>query len=275
MILDLSQYDLSTFDPQCMKAAGVTGVILGVFAPSGPEAMKGCAVACQNAGITVHGFYGLPYFGSPTGEKRDIQWAINNALQLGVTRVWIDCEIDGKGIFNDTVTPTVPGRIQVVRDLVKQIEDAGLSPGIYTAAWWWRPNMGNTHEFAHLPLWFANYGANDGTLPPYETLPDPFGGWTAPAVHQYTSTLYVCGRNRDANYLLEEEPMTPEEKAKLDAVYAALTGGVDSVITDWNKNGNSLLLGYALEQGKLADHLTSHPGGTQSLKGTTFTGVIQ
>jgi hypothetical protein len=63
-------------------------------------------------------------------------------------------------------------------------------------------------------------------------------------------------------YLFEEEAMTPEERAKLDAVYAALTGGVASVIEDWNKNGNSLLLGYALEQGKLSDHLSGHgPGG--------------
>lgn len=69
--------------------------------------------------------------------------------------------------------------------------------------------------------------------------------------------------------------MTPEERAKLDAVYAALTGGVDSVIEDWNKNGNSLLLGYALEQGKLADHLSGHTTSGKVPKGTTFTGVIQ
>lgn len=81
-------------------------------------------------------------------------------------------------------------------------------------------------------------------------------------------------REEHYQFMFEEDAMTPEEKAKLDAVYAALTGGVDSVIEDWNKNGNSLLLGYALEQGKLADHLSGHKSGTASLKGTTFTGVI-
>lgn len=60
--------------------------------------------------------------------------------------------------------------------------------------------------------------------------------------------------------LNEEDDMTPEQAAKLDAVYAALTGGVDSVIQEWNKAGNSLLLGYALEQGKLADHMTAPHG---------------
>lgn len=91
---------------------------------------------------------------------------------------------------------------------------------------------------------------------------------TACASDRYSNawTRIIAGERYDS--------MTPEEKAKLDAVYAALTGGVDSVIEDWNKNGNSLLLGYALEQGKLADHLSGHSAGG-SLKGTTFTGVIQ
>lgn len=59
----------------------------------------------------------------------------------------------------------------------------------------------------------------------------------------------------------EEEPMTPEERAKLDAVYAALSGGVANVIEDWNANGNSLLLGYAAEQQKLAEHIANHAAG--------------
>ena len=74
---------------------------------------------------------------------------------------------------------------------------------------------------------------------------------------------------------LEGDEMTPEERAKLDAVYAALTGGVDSVITDWNQNGNSLLLGYALEQGKLADHISSHPGGAKVGPHTHVPGGVQ
>ena len=38
--------------------------------------------------------------------------------------------------------------------------------------------------------------------------------------------------------------MTPEQLAKLEAVYAALTGGIDKVIEDWNANGNSVLVAY-------------------------------
>lgn len=62
--------------------------------------------------------------------------------------------------------------------------------------------------------------------------------------------------------LNEEESMTPEERAKLDAVYAALSGGLPNVVEDWNKNGNSLLLGFANEQGRLSDHIATHGGGS-------------
>lgn len=49
-----------------------------------------------------------------------------------------------------------------------------------------------------------------------------------------------------------EESMSPEQVAKLNAVYNALCAGDDRIINEWNANGNSMLLGYALEQQKLA-----------------------
>jgi hypothetical protein len=52
------------------------------------------------------------------------------------------------------------------------------------------------------------------------------------------------GREAHYQYMFEEESMTPEERAKLDAVYAALTGGVPGVIEKWNENGNSVLVAY-------------------------------
>ena len=51
---------------------------------------------------------------------------------------------------------------------------------------------------------------------------------------------------REAHYLymFQEDGMTPEERAKLDAVYAALTGGVPGAIEAWNSTGNSLIIAY-------------------------------
>lgn len=47
---------------------------------------------------------------------------------------------------------------------------------------------------------------------------------------------------------LQEAEMTPEQERKLDAVYNALCAGDQKVIDAWNANGNSMLLGYAIEQ---------------------------
>lgn len=97
----------------------------------------------------------------------------------------------------------------------------------------------------------------------------------------YGSASTACASDRYSNAWARiaageryGESMTPEERAKLDAVYAALTGGIDSVIQEWNANGNSLLTGYTLEQGKLADHLSGHPNGAQVAPGTKFTAEV-
>lgn len=87
-----------------------------------------------------------------------------------------------------------------------------------------------------------------------------------------------------------DNQMTVEERELLLAVAAALTGQRDATamlqaLAAWNANGNSLLDGYAGEQVKLgetaaqiSEHIANHQAGlykATSLKGTTFTGVIQ
>lgn len=217
-VLDLSQYDLSTLDPACMKASGVSGVILGVFSgTNAPHAMANAGDALQKAGISVLAWYGLPYFGSAYGALRDITWAAQLAKDFKTPRVWIDCEIDGYQVGFTDVTPVIPsGRILTIKDCIGIIESAGVEAGIYSAPWWWIPNTGNYKGFSHMPLWFANYGANDGTQAPLRILPTPFGGWTEATIHQYTSTLYVCGRSRDANYVFEEDMTSEQIQAIVD-----------------------------------------------------------
>ena len=72
-------------------------------------------------------------------------------------------------------------------------------------------------------------------------------GWPGEVGHEDTAQGKGQGKS-DPGPLFwqtyEEEPMTPEERAKLDAVYAALTGGVPGVIEAWNANGNSVLVAY-------------------------------
>ncbi len=254
-VLDLSGYDLPTLDAPCMNANGVTGAILGVFSENNPPGPMGdAAQSLRDAGIDILGFYGLIYFGSPYGVTRDTKWAIQLAKRFGVERVWLDCEIDGKAIgFTDAVTPTPASRVNEIRECVKLVEDAGLKCGIYSGSWWWPGNTGNTTEFSRLPLWHAGY-LNDGSA--IKTV--NYGGWTDVSIHQYTSSLNVCGRNRDANYVfMEEDDMTPAEREEHNAL-VAIMGGRDKLLAN-QALGNDFILGYSIEQQKLADHL--HVGG--------------
>lgn len=253
-VLDLSSYDLDTLNASCMKSAGVTGAILGVYSPeNAPARMGQAADKLQSAGIDILGFYALIYFGSAFGVTRDTRWAIELAQRFGVERVWLDCETDGKDNgFTDAVTPTPAERVQQIRLCVAMVESAGLKAGIYTGGWWWPGNTGNTTEFSRLPLWHAAYFATGTQIRTVD-----YGGWTDVAIHQYTSSLPICGRNRDANYVFMEEEELPDPR--IDKLIAALGG--EAAVDEWNARGNSLLSGYALEQQRLQEHLNNHAAG--------------
>lgn len=245
VVLDASNYDSDTWNPPCLKAAGVERVIMGCQRPSLASPM---IVAARNARIEVRDLYAFLYFGIDTIGQ--VNGAIAVAKDLGgIDTIWLDCESTGD-LEAKNLTP--PARIADLANCVNLVRSHGYRAGIYTGAWWWPSYMGNTTQFSGLPLWHAAYGPNSGPADPIREV--NYGGWREVAIHQYTSTLNLCGRGRDANYVFEEADMADP---RVDAIIAAL-GGQDA-IDQWNANGNSLLLGYALEQQKLADHLDGHP----------------
>lgn len=204
-VLDVSSYDLDTFDPQCFAANGVTGIIPGVYSPTNaPNRMAAAAQGCRDAGIEILGFYGFVYFGSPYGKTRDTRWAIDLAQRFGVDRVWLDAETDGiANGFTDGRLPTPAQRVAELAECVALVEAAGLKPGIYTGGWWWPSNTGNSHAFMDLPLWHSAYADEEGGYSEVRTV--DYGGWRDVAIHQWTSTRRLCGRVRDHNhYWLQE-----------------------------------------------------------------------
>lgn len=82
-------------------------------------------------------------------------------------------------------------------------------------------------------------------------------------------------REQHYAFMFEEDSMSAEDKARLDAIEKVLTGGVSNVIEDWNKTGNSLLMGYGLEQDKLARHIANHPGPSKVGPHTHIPGEVQ
>jgi len=187
--LDVSNYDYDTFDADCMKAAGVDKLIIGC---QRPEIARWMCTEAQRAGIEIIGVYAYIYFGVDTiGQTKA---AIDVAKEYGIGTVWIDVE--------DTSGGTIDSRLSEVRKTVNLVEEAGLNAGIYTGGWYWPTYMADTNEFSRLPLWHSAYWDDHR-----EVRNVSYGGWNAVAIHQYTSTLSICGRNRDANYVFEEDDM--------------------------------------------------------------------
>lgn len=271
-VLDLSNHDELTFNAQCLRDAGVTDVIMGGQLGTSPA--RRMIPQLRAVGINVPSVYAFLGFRDwwiePTTQ------IIRLARDFGIERVWLDAEADdaNTGRTDPSVTPEM--RIARLQEAVAMVERAGLEVGIYTAEWFWRPAMQNSTAFSHLPLWLGG---------PYVERPIQnvsFGGWAKVAIHQYTSTFWVCGRGRDANYVFEEDNemgMTPAEKeyvdglaaklARLEAIVAGhgidtdLDGIVDKTGEDALAfafgNGWSAFYGGALNKRAIAAHIENHP----------------
>lgn len=217
MLIDVSDYDMDTWEPACFRSAGVTKAITNSFRKSNAITR---IQTLRAAGIEVAGVYGFCYFGpDPYYVNRDVDAAIELAQAFDIPMVWVDAELDACGIGGlGHLRPSEPKeRIEQLRAAVRKVEAAGLPVGIYTAGWWWWSNMAGSTEFAKYPLWHAEYGNNDGKRPPVTHV--SYGGWSEVTLHQYTSNKRLCGRARDHNYELrsvaaqqtEEDDMTPEQ----------------------------------------------------------------
>jgi hypothetical protein len=212
-VLDLSNHDYSTFDPDCLKAAGVSHIIVGCWDLS---VTLDIVRRARAAAIVADELYCFLYPGLPW-EQREVDNAIEVQRQLGgIVLAWPDCESQFTEWPGDLDTEaagmTVEGRLAVLRLARAKLAAAGMALGTYTGESYWRDKYGNSTEFSKDPLWLASYGANDPANPrPPITYVD-FGGWKLVFRHQYSSTITVCGRNRDHNYeLVEVDDMTPAE----------------------------------------------------------------
>lgn len=204
-VLDISNFDSDIIgNGACLKLAGIEGVIVGCQRPS---VAKQQIATLNSAGVPVLGVYAFLYFGlDSTGQTAA---AIDVAKAHGIQRVWLDCESTGE---HERAGITPDERIAELRNCIAMVRQWGLEPGIYTGGWYWPHQMANTAEFSDLPLWHSAYLNGEAT--PYEVREVDYGGWSRVAVHQWTSTYFVCGRCRDANHYFLEEEMTDEEFRK-------------------------------------------------------------
>lgn len=140
---------------------------------------------CEAVGIVVPFAYKFLYWRDDDLER------MKDACRFGKP-IAIDCEAAVPGWNANQVV----GHIQTAKDLLLS---EGLYWGIYTGAWWWPGNTGNSKQFADDHLWHAAYPFNKpnqaAVLPPEDYLPtSPFkvnyGGWAEADVHQYADVCY-------------------------------------------------------------------------------------
>lgn len=288
-VLDLSNHDWPTFDAACLKAAGVTRVILGCWDFAIAESML---LALRREGIVVEDLYCFLYYRLPW-ENNDVL----NARELarrhgGIERIWLDCEatFDGPaGLLDTEAEGTTPGQRNLITALYFAELRGAFQVGIYTGQYWWRDKMGDSRAFDDLPLWLANYGTNDPDNPRTPITSVDFGGWTTAAVHQYSSTIPVCGRGRDHNYWFLEEGLSVDDKARLDRLERIVAGyGIAKDLSkpDERTTGEEALayadakqwsafLGLGLNQVAAAQALkAASQTGSKLVPGTKFTGEI-
>lgn len=244
--LDVSHWDYDTFDAECMANSGVKNLIIGTIYSNTADDM---IYRAKRAGINVMGLYVFLYFGNGDHLARTDR-AIVLAKKHGVPVIWLDVEADAEGTH---LTPQ--DRINELDACVKRVQVAGLKAGIYTGSWYWVPKMGNTSRFSHLPLWYSNYGVNDGKRAPIRNIPlRAFGGWTYCVIHQYWSTGGLCGReHRDWNYVWSDAPgLTKEDTmcSTCDDILLALFAGSEEREGDQvkSKEERLRLARYRLEQ---------------------------
>lgn len=219
-VIDLSNYDWDTFDAKAFYAAGVRRAIVGSQRPS----LSGQMVdALRSEGIEVIASYDLPYFGSDDTTKPQAERLAAFCEQYKIPFAWADAEIDANQTnvpeWKAIPTPSVAQRQAEFRAFVTTVA-AAAPVGVYTNGAWWNPHMGGSTEWSDRPLWLATYGVGGAAIPPIETV--DFGGWTKPALHQYTSTAVINGRVRDLSYQFEEITEEPEvTQEQFNAMLAA------------------------------------------------------
>ncbi len=179
--IDLDNYDgdISSAVPTLVA----DGCLYAIVGCQDPAIASRQTAALSSGGFEIIGVYAYLYWGSDI--LAETAKAVSVASRAGIPRVYLDCERDG-----ELPGQTPATRLAQLRQAIAAVRDAGLEPGIYTGEPFWREAMGNTTEFAGLPLWHAAYWYD---LHHVATV--SYGGWTGEAVHQYTASgnLYTDG----------------------------------------------------------------------------------
>ena len=152
--------------------------------------------------------YMFPCLKERCGTPKEQVEAMMNQLSADgaeVGMIWMDIEVQE--------WPADKAHNQAfVLELVQKAEEMGAKVGVYTSKNNWDQIIGlDWTGLKDKPLWYAHWNDKAVSVDPFETRGnywfqsfdgfEPFGGWTAPAIHQFQGGHDgPCGVNMDSNW---------------------------------------------------------------------------
>lgn len=196
LAIDVSNYS-TRFNASALAQAGVKRAVVQIVNER-VTTHRQQIPALLAAGIEVEAYVYQWFSGGESFIRQRMNWALDElAFYPDVRRVWLDCE---QGEDDD---PPYGGGLytrDMIRLAVSLAGERGYEVGIYSAKWWMDRFLHEVTEFAHLPLWVAQY---DGRQ---DTAFVPFGGWERCEMKQYAGIGEIAGVGGiDVNWYEEDD----------------------------------------------------------------------
>eukprot|EP01091_Cochliopodium_minus_P000511 TRINITY_DN10467_c0_g1_i1.p1 TRINITY_DN10467_c0_g1~~TRINITY_DN10467_c0_g1_i1.p1 ORF type:complete len:232 (+),score=52.02 TRINITY_DN10467_c0_g1_i1:36-698(+) len=126
---------------------------------------------------------------SATNQFQDLyNYLRQNGVQYG--QIWLD--IEGPQYWSSSISYNQ----NFFSELVAAGQNNGVNLGVYSSRSQWEPIFGGGFTAgSSLPLWYADY---DG-VPDFDDF-SSFGGWSSPAMKQFSDAGAKCGVSYDINW---------------------------------------------------------------------------
>jgi hypothetical protein len=223
--LDICMWTRAVNDTEmaCFWDAGVRSIVVGTQVP---EVFRQHVEMSVRGGMVVDAYVYLYWSRSVTAQVEASIALMQEQAAAGfpVNRLWLDVE---EAADADDVHAQVQEGLDVCAS-------HGVSCGIYTGAGFWREELGDTRDYANIPLWYAWYGAGQ-SLDDWDA--QHFGGWAFPTAKQYAGTKPMCGVSAlDFNVMqIEGEPKYVIDRSPLPATTTTPSAPVGL----WPANGDT------------------------------------
>jgi len=184
---------VSTF--QCLRNSGYQFFVARVWTSNGNYDMTGFQNIknARDAGMPYVDGYIFPCLSTSCAHAANqVQATVDHLRENGVNfgMLWLDIERFAWPADQNS-------NRQFIRDMVHQAQSMSVNVGIYTNPSMWSTIVGDGFtEFSNIPLWWANWNGQQN----FNGF-TPFGGWTAPAIRQYSGDVSgPCGVSMDQNW---------------------------------------------------------------------------